>query len=114
MIVYPLLPYTASPFDPTVFARKMGDLLEKVDVLVVGPGLGRDPVTLEAVRCVLKVARSATVPLVIDADGLFIVESDVELVKGYGRCVLTPNSREFKRLIKALAIADDAEVFDIS
>jgi ATP-dependent NAD(P)H-hydrate dehydratase len=43
-------------------------------------------------------AKSKNIPIVIDADGLFILSYDVSLVSGYKKCLLTPNFMEFKRL----------------
>lgn len=37
-------------------------------------------------------------PIIIDADGLFMINQDLSLVKGYKKCILTPNLMEFKRL----------------
>lgn len=40
--------------------------------------------------------------MVIDADGLWLVQEDPEVVKGYKKAVLTPNVVEFKRLCDAV------------
>jgi ADP-dependent NAD(P)H-hydrate dehydratase / NAD(P)H-hydrate epimerase len=75
--------------------RSNRDLLEeKIDVWALGPGLGK----AEA-KDLLKVIERATAPMVVDADGLNIVSSDVEILK---RCagprLLTPHPGEMKRL----------------
>ena len=49
----------------------------------------------------LSVAKSQNIPVVIDADGLFILSHDLSQVKGYGKCILTPNLMEFKLLYDA-------------
>ena len=53
---------------------------------------------------VIKALREREIPVVIDADGLFIVTRNLELVRGNPRCVLTPNKAEFARLAAALDV----------
>ncbi|GAV60909.1 Carb_kinase domain-containing protein [Cephalotus follicularis] len=74
--------------------------MERFDCLVVGPGLGRDPLLLECVSEIIKHARQLKVPLVIDGDGLFLVTNCLDLVSGYPLAVLTPNVNEYKRLVQ--------------
>ena len=45
----------------------------------------------EAVARVIGLARERGLPLVIDADGLFLITQRPELIHGYERAVLTPN-----------------------
>ena len=42
--------------------------------------------------------------MVLDADGLYIVTKNLDLVKGYEKCILTPNKNEFIRLAKELDV----------
>lgn len=42
--------------------------------------------------------------MVLDADGLYIVTKNLDLVKGYKNCILTPNKNEFARLAKELGV----------
>lgn len=51
-----------------------------------------------AARIAIKLAREKLIYLVIDADGLWLIQSEPEVIKGYSRAVLTPNVVEFKRL----------------
>lgn len=53
--------------------------------------------TLQIVRDTVHRAKVAGIPLVFDADGLWLVNKEPGLVRGYGRAVLTPNPVEFKR-----------------
>ena len=52
----------------------------------------------EFAREALQIAQERGMFLVLDADGLFMVGSDLGLIRGYRRAVLTPNVVEFKRL----------------
>lgn len=77
-------------------------LLPRLHALVVGPGLGRSDSMQLAARVAIAQARKRGTHLVIDADGLFLVQNDPGCVKGYERCVLTPNVVEFGRLCKSV------------
>ena len=62
---------------------------------------------LATVAAVIKAAREKNVPLVLDADALWLIQSEPQLVHGYKECVLTPNVIEFGRLAKAVGIGED-------
>ncbi|KAF7150873.1 hypothetical protein RHSIM_Rhsim02G0020900 [Rhododendron simsii] len=76
--------------------------MERFDCLVVGPGLGRDPFLLDCVSNIIKHARHSSIPIVIDADGLFLVTNSLDLVSGYPLAILTPNINEYKRLVQSV------------
>ncbi|KAL6814716.1 Ribokinase-like protein [Trichoderma camerunense] len=90
--------------NPDHVARKIIDMLGRLHVLVVGPGLGRDPLMQATVARVIRAAREANMPVVLDADALQVVQNDPDVVRGYKYAVLTPNVVEFKRLCDALKI----------
>ncbi len=74
---------------------------QRCRALVVGPGLGRADSTVADVRAV--VART-TVPIVVDADGLFALGTGDEIgavVRSAPTVVLTPHEGEFTRLAGA-------------
>lgn len=85
-------------------------LVERIDVFVVGPGLGRDPLMLRTLVRVLEEIKVANKPVVVDADALFLVLMKPDIVKGYTRAVLSPNVVEFARICRALSIDDLDEV----
>ncbi|KAL8414998.1 hypothetical protein RB594_005995 [Gaeumannomyces avenae] len=82
------------------------DLLTRLHVLVVGPGLGRDPLMQRTCRVVVAAARARGMPVVLDADALLLVQRDPALVRGYRLAVLTPNVVEFGRLAGALDVPE--------
>ena len=105
-------------------ASKMSEtvtrFLPRLHAVVAGPGLGREPQVLLAVLQVIQAARRSKLPLVLDADALWMLSLDGNLhaVHGCAECVLTPNANEFKQLIQAalravgrreLGIADSSE-----
>ncbi|MGD0930098.1 MAG: NAD(P)H-hydrate dehydratase [Candidatus Korobacteraceae bacterium] len=72
------------------------DLAKPMTVVAIGPGLGRDPETVEFVQ---EAVRQTKVPLVLDADGLNAFEGKTDLLDGSRRpLVLTPHPGEMSRL----------------
>ncbi|KAK2799010.1 hypothetical protein FQN50_008637 [Emmonsiellopsis sp. PD_5] len=120
LMVHPILQSTNSlpssqtsknPFqrpDPRSLADPIISFLPRLHVLVIGPGLGRDPTTQQIVIEALKEARARQIPLVLDADALLLVQEHPDLVRGYAECILTPNVVEFARLARAVGV-DDVE-----
>lgn len=85
------------------YASKIIDeYFPRITSLVVGPGLGRNEIVLQIVSLIIKGAKSRSLPLVIDADGLFLISRDPTLIFGYPNCLLTPNHAEFDRLISSV------------
>ena len=56
-------------------------MLDRLHVIVVGPGLGRDPAMQETCARVLEEAKKKSISFVLDADGLLLVQKKPELVK---------------------------------
>ena len=70
--------------------------LPKMDAVVVGPGLGQRKGTLEVVKAVLGCAEC---PVVLDADGINLIASHKDIVRGRtAPTILTPHAGEFARL----------------
>ncbi|XP_002075101.3 ATP-dependent (S)-NAD(P)H-hydrate dehydratase [Drosophila willistoni] len=65
---------------------------------IIGPGLGRERKILKNTAAIMKFCLDAEKPLVIDADGLFILNDEIDIVCGQRNVVLTPNAVEFRRL----------------
>jgi len=80
------------------------DMLSRLHVIVIGPGLGRDKLMQETCAQVISEARKQGIPFVLDADGLFLAQTRPELVEGCKECILTPNVVEFGRLAKAKGV----------
>ncbi|CRK31168.1 hypothetical protein BN1708_005358 [Verticillium longisporum] len=93
--------------DPERIALSVADMLPRLHVLVIGPGLGRDPLMQATVARVVRAARERDLPIILDADALLVVQKDPSLVRGYAKAVLTPNVVEFSRLCKALGVDED-------
>ena len=83
--------------------EKVTPWLHRMDAIVVGPGLGRDPTMSEIAKRIIAFAHERDVPLVIDADGLRVLMEDQGLIGGPGRAVLTPNKAELGRFSAQIA-----------
>lgn len=104
-------------------ADRVTALFPRLHVLVVGPGLGRDPLLQRTCARVVRAARREGIPVVLDADALMFVgrhpsvvaldggetgQGGSEGAKG-GACVLTPNVVEFGRLSRAVGVDVEEE-----
>ena len=111
-MVHPLMRETPDPTTAAALAHPIIALFPHLHVLVIGPGLGRDPLMQDTVVEIIRAARRANLSLVLDADALFTIQNNPDLIRGYEECVLTPNVVEFGRLAKALGVDADGEPND--
>lgn len=93
--------------------EKVLSIIDRVHVVVVGPGLGRDEVLLETATRIIREVRNRSMPLVIDADGLFLVQNNPDVIKGYKNAILTPNVMEFARLKSAVGLSESSSLEDL-
>ena len=81
--------------------KAKGQLLEfsnRVDMVVVGPGLSLHEETQELV---MELAGEITKPLIIDGDGITAISRDIDIVKKRKeRTILTPHLGEMSRITK--------------
>jgi ATP-dependent NAD(P)H-hydrate dehydratase len=85
-------------------AEQVINMLSRLHVVVIGPGLGRDKAMQETCARVVSAAREKGIPFVLDADGLLLALERPELVQGCTECILTPNVVEFARLARARGV----------
>ncbi|RVD82740.1 uncharacterized protein DFL_007155 [Arthrobotrys flagrans] len=85
-------------------SERIISMLDRLHVIVVGPGLGRDELMLKTAGIVVKEARERGMGIVIDADGLLLISTTPSLIRNYKNAILTPNVVEFSRLCKALNV----------
>jgi hydroxyethylthiazole kinase-like uncharacterized protein yjeF len=75
---------------------RLTNLMKPMNVVAIGPGIGRHP---ETVQFVHEAVHQTQVPLVLDADGLNAFEHQTHLLDGRKRpLVLTPHPGEMSRL----------------
>ena len=83
------------------------EMLPSLHALCIGPGLGRHSLVFKVVSQVIYKAMELNWALVLDADALYMLSLEkynkllVEL-RGYEKCVMTPNVMEMRRLNDAL------------
>ncbi|CAH1105299.1 unnamed protein product [Psylliodes chrysocephalus] len=93
LIVLPVL-------DDSEALSKIEPWLDRLHVILIGPGLGRHNSTFNVIEGVINSCRDKKKPMVIDADGLYLISQKPELLKNYpAPIVLTPNIMEFNRLV---------------
>ncbi|KAM4608762.1 ATP-dependent (S)-NAD(P)H-hydrate dehydratase isoform 1-T2 [Polymixia lowei] len=95
LIVHPVL-------DSPNAVEEIEKWLPRLHSLVVGPGLGREDALLKTAKEVIEKSKSRDIPIVIDADGLWLVSQQPSVIQGYQKGILTPNFMEFTRLYEAL------------
>uniref|UniRef100_A0A915HS00 ATP-dependent NAD(P)H-hydrate dehydratase n=1 Tax=Romanomermis culicivorax TaxID=13658 RepID=A0A915HS00_ROMCU len=88
-------------FNPDSLLETLDSLIPRLHAAVVGPGFGRSDAGFNAFKAVVNRLKSANLPFIIDADGLYFVTKDVGLVRNYRSVILTPNAVEFDRLFVA-------------
>ncbi|VVD05109.1 unnamed protein product [Leptidea sinapis] len=92
LIVHPLL-------DGENASKLISPWLDRLHAVVIGPGLGRESSILRVVAELIQIIRDKKIPLIIDADGLFLLTENIELIKDFpSPVILTPNKIEFERL----------------
>jgi hydroxyethylthiazole kinase-like uncharacterized protein yjeF len=83
----------------------IGNLLEKVDALVIGPGLGLTSETVEAVGEILRLSKLKKLPALIDADAIKALKDGLEILRD-GNVLLTPHAGEFE-IISGVRVSDN-------
>ncbi|PMD41581.1 Ribokinase-like protein [Hyaloscypha variabilis F] len=104
LMVHPLMrqsTHASTSDSASSIAHAVIEMLPRLHVLVIGPGLGRDKLMQDTCANVIEAARERGMPFVLDADGLNLAQTKPELVQGYKECILTPNVVEFARLCKS-------------
>jgi ATP-dependent NAD(P)H-hydrate dehydratase len=101
-------------------ASAVKEWIPRLDALLIGPGLGRNRATVLAACHIITAAAERGLPIVLDADGLFILSSALQpgeyvpsdlarkMLSALAACpvTLTPNRVEFERLCQALGLAE--------
>jgi len=111
LIVHPYLRTSQHAQESKTSSKEIIDsvagVFSRLHVLVVGPGLSRDALMLESAKGIIEKAKEKNMAIVIDADGLFLVQNHPETIKDYQKAVLTPNVVEFKRLCETMKLRFD-------
>ena len=57
---------------------------------------------LGRISIVIDKCKERNIPIVIDADGLWFLTNNPNVIRGYKKAVLTPNAMEFSRLVHSV------------
>ncbi|XP_069061215.1 ATP-dependent (S)-NAD(P)H-hydrate dehydratase isoform X2 [Pleurodeles waltl] len=104
LIVHPVL-------DSPNAIQEVEKWLPSLHTIVVGPGLGRDDRILQNAKIIIEKSKTKGIPIVIDADGLWLIAQEPSIIQGYKQAILTPNVIEFSRLYEAV-IRDPVDTND--
>lgn len=77
--------------------EKIQSLLDKVDAVLIGPGIGISPETEYIVKYVLE---NFGGPVVLDADGITVMHKHKDILRGRtGHTIITPHEGEYSRFV---------------
>lgn len=87
------------------------ELSEKMDMVVIGPGLSLDAETQQLVR---ELVRTIKKPILIDGDGITAIANELEMIRERkGETILTPHLGEMARIAKKDAGEIEKQKIDI-
>lgn len=76
--------------------EKLTELINKANVIALGPGMGNNDETLKITK---EIINKASCKIVIDADGINVISRDLSVLEGkHNEIVLTPHLGEMERL----------------
>lgn len=106
LIVYPYLNH--------IYINKINTILTKLNLVIIGPGLGRENDTIQLTTEIIKSCKEIHIPLVIDADGLYAVSKNPTVLINYLRpgAILTPNFKELERFKNDIGVANTEQLID--
>ncbi|CUM64684.1 uncharacterized protein PRCAT00002293001 [Priceomyces carsonii] len=88
-------------------------LLNRIDLVIIGPGFGRDPLMMKSLIRIIEELRVLNKPMILDADSLFLLSLKPLLIQNYSNAIITPNVVEFDRLAKAFNIKNSISETDL-
>lgn len=111
LIVHPYLPDNDDNNETILKSvENVKNWLHSMDAIVIGPGLGRSDATIEFTKQMINVLKNNFLgkPVVLDADCLFVVAQNPELIKDCNNFILTPNRGEYMRLCRSINIGENS------
>ncbi len=93
-------------------AKKILQLLPKMDAVLIGCGMGQSDGALEMLKTVLS---EADCPVVVDADGINLLAMHKDMLRGRNApTILTPHEGEFQRLTGSVIQSRETEATQFS
>jgi len=98
LIVVPYIPAEREGVSKAM--DKIRPILERVNSVVIGPGLGRSDGAFFFAASILEYTKYAhpQIPVVVDGDALFLLSQQIQLIQGHRASLLTPNAIEWDRI----------------
>ena len=112
LIVHPYIPDKKSNIEASISLTEQW--FPRIDAFVIGPGLGRDPITFEYISKLIPKVKATGKPCVIDGDALFFATQNLDMFQGIPQFIFTPNGGEFIRLRQSLKLPENATTTDIA
>jgi len=85
---------------------KVTSYLDRLHALIIGPGLGRYPLVMNATAKIIKIYQRRGLNVVLDADALYLLSlkeyHSILYKTSKSIMVLTPNAVEYERLIESV------------
>ena len=101
--------------DPRKAFSRVPVAIDRYSAIAVGPGLGRDALTGEALPGLMTSARASGIPMVVDADALNLLsEHPARLADIPAGSVLTPHLGELRRLVPSEKGQEEAAARELS
>lgn len=86
--------------DPGPCFSCIPDGLERYTAIAVGPGLGRDPLTADALHGLMLSAKESGIPMVLDADALNLIAENPKWRSSISAgSLMTPHLGELRRMV---------------
>lgn len=82
--------------------NQITSMIKRCNSVIIGCGLGKNTYVQKQVIDIIKYTIDNKIPLVIDGDGLSIINDHIELIHNTTQCIITPNAMEFYRLYKSV------------
>eukprot|EP01083_Nonionella_stella_P093469 261971_1 len=108
LMVAPLLKSgQASEQASSKICTEVDQFLARNNSMVIGPGLGRNPLILQTSSLIMQAAKRLEMPIVVDGDALYMLSFLIDQkacthIVDYPRAILTPNAMEFHRIWKVV------------
>lgn len=83
---------------------KFEEWIDRIDAFVVGPGLSKDHLMLETAKRMVEIIAERDLPLVVDGDGIHLLQENPSILSKCKNAVITPNRNEYNRLIQKYVI----------
>lgn len=112
LIIYPILPEGDQKNEKIIQDFTDKGFIERIHTFVIGPGLGRDKTTFQAVQELITEMKKSKKNLILDGDMLYLISNFPDLIKGYSKAILTPNHNEYTRLIENILSSEEKKEKD--